>query len=459
MTEKTPLKKRIKRRVTARTHRFFAVCSPGVKRLCHKEIVALTQGKEPIASHMEDEPLLHGHHDGGLLRLKFEDIAIIPGGVEFTGTVKECYCANLYLRSASRILMRIAKFKAENFRTLEKKLGEIEWELYLQPSVPIRYEVSTGSSRLYHKDAIAQRAEETIEAYFHNQQISSPQIGGVQEPDGMQTVMIRGQDDLFEISIDSSGDLLHKRGLKEYVGAAPIRETLGFAILSAMEYSPDLPLIDGMCGSGTFALEAAMISGNIPAGLFRKFAFEKWPCFSAAQWNHIKRSAESDIKSPDRDPLIFAVDQDRTILELLNRTVEKFNLSRSIKIIKGDFFDLVPEELTDKSKNMADKRNYMPAYRGDMADEIGGMTEKRGYVADKRGFVVLNPPYGKRIKERSGIDQIFADIGIKLKSDFRGWCAAVIVPDKRYLDHLPGKKTLIPIFHGGLEIHVAIIRL
>lgn len=467
MMKKTPLEKRVKRRVTARTHRFFASCSPGLKRLCHREIVELAQNAKVAELTQEDASATDNAH-GGFSPLTPEDITVIPGGVEFTATVQDCYGANLYLRSCSRILMRIAKFKAENFRTLEKRVGEVEWELYLKPSIPVKYEVSTSSSRLYHKDAIAQRVEQSVAAYFHNLDIDALQRDGGEKRYGMQTIMIRGEDDFFEISIDSSGELLHKRGLKEYVGAAPIRETLAFAILSAMEYSPDLPLIDGMCGSGTFALEAAMISENIPAGFFRKFAFEEWPCFSQRQWNHMKKRAGSAITSPYKraiishkkadiiysdkseipygaieggaaqKPLIFAVDQDSGILELLNRTVEEFHLSSSIKIIKSDFFDLSPEELVDS--------------RGDLADY-------RGKTADKKGFVVLNPPYGKRIGEKRDSDQLFDNIGKKLKSDFRGWCAAVIVPDKKILEHLPGKKSLIPIFHGGLEIHAAIILL
>lgn len=454
MTKKTSLEKRIKRRVTARTHRFFAVCSPGLKQLCHKEMVALTQHTESSAStgkeHKEDD-MVNMPHDLFFSPV-FEDMMTIPGGIEFTGTVQDCYAANLYLRSPSRILMRIAKFKAENFRTFEKRFGEIEWELYLNPSVQVRYEVSTSTSRLYHSDAIAQRAEQVIESHFKLPDSASFRSNHKEKSNGVQIIMIRGENDFFEISIDSSGTLLHKRGVKIHVGAAPLRETIAFAILSAMGYSSGRPLIDGMCGSGTFALEAAMISCNIPAGFYREFAFENWPCFSAAQWNHMKKIAS---KSFTHNHPIFAVDRDSAVLKRLKETADNFNLSSSINIIKSDFFDLLPEELINSHIEGLSKRgeNDENSYKTEVV--CSGKRQSKG----NKGFVVLNPPYGNRVGDKNNIDQLFADIGKKLGSDFRGWCAAVIIPDKKLLNHLPGKHSLIPVFHGGLDIHAAIMHL
>ncbi|MBF0411968.1 MAG: hypothetical protein HQK70_04550 [Desulfamplus sp.] len=449
MTKKTPLEKRVKRRITARSHRFFAVCSPGLKQLCYREMTALINkyNHQTNDSHQLESDLLKSE-----LSIQFRDIEIIPGGVEFTGSVQDCYCANLYLRSPSRILMRIATFKAENFRTLEKKMGEIEWELYINQSLPLHFEVSAKSSRLYHTDAIAQRAHQVIKEHFSKLSNIYVSLDNPAVPKIVQTIMIRAEDDSFQISIDSSGELLHKRGLKENVGSAPIRETLAFAVLSAMNYPfgynksdnlynsnqlfksstnriDNLPLIDGMCGSGTFALEAAMIANDIPAGFFRRFAFENWQCFSSRQWNHIKKIAATNIIDSDKDggsqhPFIFALDKDAAVLKGLERTVEIFNLSSSIKIIQGNFFDT-------KTINLS----------------------------DNKGFVVLNPPYGKRIGEKGDSEQIFVDIGKKLQSDFKGWQAGVIIPDKKFLDHLPGRKSLIPIFHGGLEIYAAIIQI
>ncbi|MGD9733302.1 MAG: class I SAM-dependent RNA methyltransferase [Desulfamplus sp.] len=496
MTKLSSLEKRVKRRITARTHRFFAACPPGLKNLCYREIAALTEKLKFIKSTTTDD--LTGEIEPAL----FQDIEIIVGGVEFTSAVQGCYAANLYLRSPSKILMRIAHFKAENFRTLEKKLKEIEWELYLNPDLTFQVEVSAKSSRLYHTDAVANRGEKVIKDYFSK---LSNSFGNLKNPHDRkqssnkkegemvsQTIMIRAEDDKFEISIDSSGELLHKRGLKENVGAAPIRETLAFAILSAMNYpfgcdksksfnsdypfscnksksfnvdrksdfdltglteppylTKQLPLIDGMCGSGTFALEAAMIADNIPAGFFRHFAFEAWPCFRAGQWNYIKKMAEADMPqsyktAEPQEPFIFALDKNDKILKELERTVEIFNFGSSIKIMQGDFFDIVPERLISEQNGL---------------DQESTAISEKSLPSDIKGFVVLNPPYGKRIGDKWESEKMFAKIGKKLESDFKGWRAGVVLPDRKFLHYLPGRKSLIPLFHGGLEIYAAIIQI
>lgn len=396
--KKSAFEKRVKRRVSARTHRFFAVCVPGLKRLCHRELVDLP--------------------------LNLQDIEMISGGVEFTGTIHDCYAANLFLRSPSRIIMRIAGFKAENFRTLEKKLALIEWELFLKKSSTIKCEVSTTHSRLYHKDAIAQRVQQSLMGYFERFSSSDCMTG----TPAQQTLMIRGEDDNFEISLDSSGDLLHKRSIKKHVGAAPLRETLAFAILNAAGYSGEGTVIDGMCGSGSFALEAAMMAGYIPPGYFRDFAFEHWPCFTKAQWNHLKKEISQEIRQ-FAAPSIFAMDQDAGMVGHLEEVINEVKLLSSIMVMKQDFFALKPDDLTSN-----------------------------------KGIVVLNPPFGKRIGETKNRDDLFRKIAGKLSTDFKGWKAGIILPEKALMNCFSGpgsvgaSGSLIPLFHGGLELHGAILQ-
>ncbi|SLM31497.1 putative N6-adenine-specific DNA methylase [Desulfamplus magnetovallimortis] len=395
---KSAFEKRVKRRVAARNHRFFAVCAPGLKRLCHREMTSLL-------------PMFQE------LSLPLDEISMIPGGVEFTGTVESCRAANLLLRSPSRVIMRIGKFKAENFRTLKKTLSAFEWELYLQASAVVHCEVSTRNSRLYHKDAVAQRVHQSIMDRFDK---LLPHESVTAESAG-QTVMVRGENDRFEISLDSSGALLHKRGIRTCVGVAPLRETIAFAILSAAGYSRELPLIDGMCGSGSFSIEAAMMACNIPAGYFRRFAFEHWPCFNSLGWNYLKKKASEQINYL-KTPSIFAVDQDGTIAEELERRVIEHGLASSVMVMTQDFFDLRPEILTKD-----------------------------------KGIVILNPPYGKRIGSPDITRKMFRDIGSKLASDFKGWRAAIILPERNLMNSFPVSGSLIPIFHGGLELHAAIL--
>ncbi|MBF0202247.1 MAG: RNA methyltransferase, partial [Desulfamplus sp.] len=343
----------------------------------------------------------------------------------------------------------IAGFKAENFRTFEKHIAEIEWELYLKRDSIIQCQVSTSLSRLYHTDALARRADLAIMEHLGRYPVSrkvpldnlalwpgdlaSP-AGDLASPPGdsgympvdsaPQTVMIRGDNDRFQISIDSSGNLLHKRGIKTVSGRAPLRETLAFGLLAALGYSGNTTLVDGMCGSGSFPLEAAMISCNIPPGYFRTFAFEGWPCFSPPAWNHMKKNICPELLPPlQRGEIktIFASDIDADMVNALGKTLHDHNLSPPVQVMQQDFFGMEPVK-----------------------------------ISREPGIVVLNPPYGRRMGEPRAVTSLFKDIGKKLKSDFKGWKAGVIIPDKILAGHLPGSVKLIPLRHGGLDVHGAI---
>ncbi len=248
MIPEDPLSKRIKRHVIGRRHNFFVATSPGFEPVCLQELLKL----KPAAS----------------------EACVTPGGVEFEGRLDDCYLANLNLRSANRILMRIHTFKSSNFRKLEKKLGDIPWELYLHAGRVPKVHVSTKHCRLRHSGAITERFRTTIAAQLSRFE-SVKKITKIASAE--QNIYVRGIDDRFTVSIDSSGDLLYKRGLKKHAGKAPLRETLAAAALLLAGYDGRDPLLDPMCGSGTFSLEGALMAKRIPAGWLRDFAFMGWP--------------------------------------------------------------------------------------------------------------------------------------------------------------------------------------
>ncbi|MCP3901696.1 MAG: RNA methyltransferase, partial [Desulfobacteraceae bacterium] len=171
--KKTAHEKRIKRKIIAREHTFFASCAPGLKRFLANEIIV---------------------HN-----LSSKKIILKPGGVEFFGKVHDCYLANLHLRCPIRILMRIAEFKAENFSTFEEKLGKYDFELLLQKNAKLNFHVSTKKSRLYHTDAIAQRAETIIS----NKLLTHENILSNTRDTISHDIFIRAENNRFEISIDS----------------------------------------------------------------------------------------------------------------------------------------------------------------------------------------------------------------------------------------------------------------
>jgi putative N6-adenine-specific DNA methylase len=230
-----------------------------------------------------------------------------------------------------------------------------------------------------------------------------------------QTIFIRGVNDRFTVSIDSSGDHLHKRGLKKHTGKAPLRETLAAAALLLAGYSGQKPLIDPMCGTGTFSLEAAMMAEGIPAGWFRQFAFMGWPSFRRAQWEYLKSQSETNFNSR-RLPSIFASDQDPAACRRLENCLEQNRLAGAINVVQQDFFDLFPADLTDQT-----------------------------------GLVAINPPYGRRLENRRKSDQLFMKICTRLKQAYPGWKLILISPTEKLAQKVPFKLAKHPISQGGLK--------
>jgi putative N6-adenine-specific DNA methylase len=310
--------------------------------------------------------------------------------------------------------MRVGEFKATNFMQLEKKLSGFPWELYLPENSKPEISISTRQSRLYHKDAIAGIFSESM----------VKKLGSSRTPDKEtdyftdQQVFVRASNDRFVVSLDSSGELLYRRGIKTHRSEAPLRETTAAAILAVSGYDGTEPLIDPMCGSGTFSIEAAMISQNIPAGIFRKFSFMNWPCFEPKRWAYIKRKAESGIKYI-LTPRIFASDIDSQACDSLLSCINKHEFLKTVEVEKKDFFDI-----------------------------------SSGSIKADKGLVVLNPPYGQRIGNRSDSIRLFHAVCDKLKKDFSGWKIALIYPDIALLNSIPFTLKAQTLFHGGQKIYL-----
>ncbi len=385
--KKTALEKRIKRRIIAKNHTFFASCAPGLKNLLIQEIANLN--------------------------LESKKIITKAGGVEFSGKLHDCYLANLNLRIPIRILMRINKFKADNFSALEKQIEKIDFELFLRTGADLNFHVSTTKSKLYHTKAIAQRVEKIIISKLLN--CEKPM--GQKQSDFTHDIFIRSENNNFDISLDTSGDLLYKRGIKKDSIHAPLRENLAFAALVFAGYSRNDVIIDPMCGSGTFSLEASMVKQNIPPGFARAFAFQSFQCFREQKWNYIKNQAQNKFNMDIQND-IFASDIDKKAIDAIKQNIKKFNFNKNINIVQKDFFDIYPDKLTKQ-----------------------------------KGVIVLNPPYGKRIGNRSEISYFYNEIGKKLIKDFKGWRLGIVMPEKRLLKNYKFQKTMIRSFyHGGLDI-------
>ncbi|MBW2585263.1 MAG: hypothetical protein JRE36_17390 [Deltaproteobacteria bacterium] len=203
--------------------------------------------------------------------------------------------------------------------------------------------------------------------------------------------------------------------MKQLTGSAPLRETTAAAALMLAGYTAPEPLIDPMCGTGTFALEAALIAKNIPPGWFREFAFMQWPSFSQKRWEYLKSQCATKFANPQKR-LIFASDQDSAACSRLEKCIQKHKLSGLIKVSQKDFFDFIPRELTDQT-----------------------------------GVVLINPPYGRRLGNLEKSDHLFVAICEKLKQDFMGWKLVLVAPDRSLVKKIPFQLDALPFFHGGLK--------
>jgi putative N6-adenine-specific DNA methylase len=387
------MEKRIKRHVLGKRQTFFVSTSPGLAPLCLDELLSIGISKA--------------------------NTALVEGGVEFAGPVHDCYLANLRLRTANRILMRMEGFRVTNFRQLAKRVIGLPWELYLRQGTRYNIRVTSRRSRLFHKEAISEQFKRGI-AQRWAPALDTPEEAREISPFAQQ-LFVRAVNDRFTLSIDSSGELLYRRGLKTHRGKAPVRETIASAILMLTGYNGRQPLLDPMCGTGTFSLEAAMMANHIPAGWYRDFAFMGWPCFKATRWRHIRREAERSI-TPVQEPMVFASDKDPHACQALKSVVRHNDLSGSVSVLRRDFFDLLPSDF-----------QAFP-------------------LTKQPGLVVINPPYGRRLGGKTSSEQLFLELCRKLKKDFPGWKAALIVPHRGLVKRVPFSGNVHSLFHGGLRL-------
>lgn len=375
--------KRVRRHVTGRVRKYFSITTPGFEDICRQELLDL--GMDASA------------------------IAVESGGVAFAGRFVDCQQANLCLRTATRILMRIHAFSATNPRQLQRQSAAIPWELFLSVGANPDMKVSSRRSRLYHTEGIAWSVQEGISQRWDA-------IGASPSSVFPQTVFVRLVDDWVTLSLDSSGDALFKRGMKEGPARAPIRESLAAAILTAAGYDSRRPLVDPLCGSGSFSLEAAMMAKQMAPGVKRRFAFMDWPAFRGGQWAYLKREAQSKVKFL-KHPRIYASDVDAAACNQLVGTVVDSGLSDAVQVMKKDVFDCE-------------------------AGQYGGGP----------GLVTINPPYGIRIGSPGQADDLFKRICRHLVQAFKGWDVALIAPHRHLVLGLPFPVRQMPLVHGGLRL-------
>jgi len=323
------------------------------------------------------------------------------GGVAFDGNPERMYLANLWLRTASRVLLRLGRFHASTFYELERRARKLSWNEYLPEKGRVEVRVTCRKSRLYHSDAVAERvlgviaqvapAGVDLRAEGSSRAESDSEIENTQQA-GVQLFVLRIVNDECEISADTSGELLHRRGYRQEVAKAPLRETLAAAMILASGWRPKHPLLDPMCGSGTIPIEAALIGHRRAPGLVRRFQFINWPSFDQRLWNETLGKANESIVDVPLD--IRGADRDSGAIQSAQRNAERAGVAADIQF---------------------------------SVSSVSGSLAELAEVADvgKDGWIITNPPYGVRVGESTDLRDLYATLGTAVKGK-RGWRIGVL---------------------------------
>ena len=310
----------------------FAVCTPGLEIFVAQEL---------------DQVGLTGCYKSGPLYQS--------GGVEFKGSLDDIYRANLYLRTASRVLVRLGQFYAAGFPELRRKASRLPWENYLAPDRSIAFRVTCQKSRLYHEAAVAERVAGAIRDRLGK----PPPVHKHREEDTdidlPQLIVVRLVGNLCIISIDSSGALLHRRGYRLETAKAPLRETLASAMVMASGWDKLSPLLDPFCGSGTIPIEAALAAARIPPGYRRRFAFMDWPKFDSKSWNDLLADADKAIV-PDL-PRIYGSDRDPGAVRAAKANAERAGVAGCIEFSDRPISAIHPPRAGGRVSKTKDLRN------------------------------------------------------------------------------------------------------
>ncbi|WP_171208072.1 MULTISPECIES: class I SAM-dependent RNA methyltransferase [unclassified Ruegeria] len=335
----------------------------------------------------------------------FADARKVPGGVVCQGSWPEVWRANLCLRGANKVLARIGSFPAVHLAQLDKRCRKFPWADFLRPDIPVRVEATSRKSRIYHAGAARQRVERAI----------NETLGAPISSEADLRVLLRIEKDLCTFSIDSSGELLHKRGHKEAIAKAPMRETMAAMFLRACGFDGSEPVLDPMCGSGTFVIEAAEIARGLLPGRSRSFAFEQLAGFDADAWSQMRSSY-----TPTHSKLIhFGSDRNSGAVEAAGANAARAGVADNTRFSQRAVSDIKPPP---------------------------GPT----------GLVIVNPPYGARIGDEKRLRSLYGSLGKTLMSRFQGWRIGIVTsaPALARATRLPLLAPGPVVDHGGTKVRL-----
>jgi len=374
----------------------FAVTAPGLESVAAAELQAL-----------------------GMMRLR-----VTHGGVEFEGTWEDLGRANLELRSVGRVLLRVGSFRAAGFDELRRRASRLPWERFLAPGDALSLRVACHKSRLYHSGGVAERVVQAAQLRLGFAPAHAPAPGDDAEPAEVrvseplpraQLVLVRLDHDQCTVSVDTSGEMLHRRGYREATGRAPLRETIAAALLLASGWDARAPLLDPFCGAGTIAIEAALLARRRAPGRERRFAFMDWRSFDAAGYEKLLAQADARAEAAPPPPYIGASDRDAGALAAAAANAVRAGVEKDLALSQRTLSDVVPPP--------------------------------------GPGFVVTNPPHGVRLSRGRDLRDLYAKLGQVLRARCPGWRVALLCPGPRLWSASGlALEPRLRVLHGGLRL-------
>ncbi len=329
----------------------------------------------------------------------------LAGGVVCRGGWREVWRANLELRGANKVLVRLGSFPAVHLAQLDKRARKFPWAKFLRPDIPVRVEATCRKSRIYHDRAARQRIERAI----------SETLGALVSSDATVRALLRIEKDICTLSLDSSGEPLHKRGHKPAIAKAPMRETMAAMFLRECGYDGSEPVLDPMCGSGTFVIEAAEIALGLMPGRSRRFAFENFASFDHDAWHELRKRTQTH----ETELKFFGSDWNEGAIEASRSNAMQANVDQITQFQHRSVSDIKP-------------------------------------AAGPTGLIIVNPPYGARIGDEKRLRSLYGSLGKVLANRFHGWRVGIVTttPGLARATRLP----LLPpgpvVDHGGTKIRL-----
>lgn len=312
----------------------------------------------------------------------FPEPAIEVGAVIVRGGWPDVWKANLTLRGANRILIRVAHFHAEHLSQLDKACRKLPWGEWFPSGTTFRVEATCRKSKIYHTGAVVERVAKGV----------CGAVNGTLDTASGHLVMARIEKNQCTISIDTSGELLHKRGFKQAVAKAPMRETMAALFLRACEYRGNQPFIDPMCGSGTFPIEAAEMSLGLLPGRVRHFEFERLCAFDEKVFRDLKQAL---VISEDMEvPKIFGFDKNSAAIH-------------------------------------SSQNNAMRAGVGEVIHFAQQPVSLLKNPDTEPGLILVNPPYGTRIGDMRQLRAVYETFGRVVIGQFPDWHVGLVTSEPR----------------------------